>query len=93
LATLAASRRHVNGRRLILDDINGLAGSAQVVHWLKSTVDELSISQPETRLCILIVGLEERRQVLIQYQESLARVFSVLNIDACVPETRHMNST
>lgn len=70
------------GLLLILDDSNGLAGSAQVAHWLKSTVDELSISQPETRLCILIVGLEERRQALIQHQESLARVFSVLNMDA-----------
>ena len=70
------------GLLLILDDINGLAGSAQVANWLKSTVDALSLSQPETSLCILIVGLEERRQALIQNQKSLARVFSVLNIDA-----------
>ena len=70
------------GLLLILDDINGLAGSAQIAQWLKSTVDELSISQPEVRLCILIVGLEERRQALIQHQESLARVFSILNIEA-----------
>ena len=70
------------GLLLILDDINGLADSAQVAHWLKSTVDELSISQSETRLCILIIGLEERRQALIQHQESLARVFSVVSIDA-----------
>ncbi|MXW12170.1 MAG: ATP-binding protein [Synechococcus sp. SB0662_bin_45] len=70
------------GLLLILDDINGLAGSAQVAHWIKSTIDELSISQPEVRLCVLIVGLEERRQALIQHQESLARVFSMLNMEA-----------
>ena len=69
------------GLLLILDDINGLADSEQVAHWLKSTVDELSLSQPETRLCVLIVGLEERRQALIQHQESLARVFGMLNIE------------
>lgn len=44
------------GLLLILDDINGLADSEQVAHWLKSTVDELSLSQSETRLCILIAG-------------------------------------
>ena len=48
------------GLLLILDDINGLAGSAQVANWLKSTVDELSLSQPEIPLCILIVGLGKR---------------------------------
>ena len=70
------------GLLLILDDINGLADSAQVAHWLKSMVDELSIAQPEIRLCILVVGLEERRRNLIQHQESLARVFNVLNMEA-----------
>ena len=70
------------GLLLILDDINGLAGSAQVANWLKSTVDELSIAQPDIRLCILMVGLEERRQALIQQQQSLARIFSPFNIDA-----------
>lgn len=70
------------GLLLILDDINGLAGLAQVANWLKSTVDELSISQADIHLCILIVGLEERRQALIQQQQSLARIFSPFNIDA-----------
>lgn len=70
------------GLLLILDDINDLAGSAQVANWLKSTVDELSIAQPDIRLCILMVGLEERRQALIQQQQSLARIFSPFNIDA-----------
>ena len=65
---------------LILDDINGLAGSADFAHWLKSLVDEVATSQEETRLCILLAGLEERRQELIRNQPSLARVFDLVDI-------------
>ena len=65
---------------LILDDINGLAGSADFAHWLKSLVDEVATSPQETRLCILLVGLEERRQELIRNQPSLARVFDLVDI-------------
>ena len=65
---------------LILDDINGLANSADFAHWLKSIVDEVATSQQQTRLCILLVGLEERRQDLIRNQPSLARVFELVDI-------------
>lgn len=66
---------------LILDDINGMAGSADFAHWLKSLVDEIATSRQETRLCILLVGLEERRRELIRSQPSLARVFDLIDID------------
>ena len=49
---------------LILDDINGLAGSADFANWLKSTVDEIATSRQKTRLCILVVGPDERRRDL-----------------------------
>lgn len=65
---------------LILDDINGLAGSEAFANWLKSTVDEISTSQREMPLCILVVGLEERRQELVSKQPSLARVFELIDI-------------
>ena len=65
---------------LILDDINGLANSTDFANWLKSIVDEVATSQHNTRLCILIVGLEERRQELIRNQPSLARVFDLVDI-------------
>ena len=65
---------------LVLDDINGLAGSEVFANWLKSTVDEISTSQQKMPLCILVVGLEERRQELVSRQPSLARVFEVINI-------------
>ena len=50
---------------LILDDINGLATSENFANWLKSTVDEITTSGQEMPLCILVVGLEERRRELI----------------------------
>ncbi len=71
---------HKKSLFLILDDINGLAGSESFANWLKSTVDEIATSQQEMRLCILVVGLEERRQELIDKQSSLARVFELIEI-------------
>lgn len=65
------------GLLLTLDDINGLASSAGVAHWLKSTVDEISMTEPETCLCMLVIGLEECRRNLIENQTSLARVFDL----------------
>jgi hypothetical protein len=65
---------------LILDDINGLAFSEDFANWLKSTVDEIATSQEEMRLCIFVVGLEDRRQELVVRQSSLARVFDLIEI-------------
>lgn len=73
-----------NGHRkalfLILDDINGLAGAEDFANWLKSTVDEIATSRDRLHLCILIVGLEERRRELVENQLSLARVFELIDI-------------
>jgi len=68
------------GVLLILDDINGLASSEQFANWLKSLVDAISVSQSPLPLCILLVGLEDRRQALIRLQPSLARVFDLVEI-------------
>ncbi len=65
---------------LILDDINGLAGSEAFANWLKSMVDEIATSRRTVPLCILVVGLEERRQELIENQPSLARVFELIDL-------------
>ena len=71
---------------LILDDINGLATSTDFANWLKSMVDEISTSEQEMPLCILVVGLEERRQELISGQPSLDRVFELINISPWSPK-------
>ncbi|MDW8307892.1 MAG: AAA family ATPase [Verrucomicrobiales bacterium] len=65
---------------LILDDINGLAGSAEFANWLKSVVDEVATSGNSASVCLLMVGVEERRQQLIRLQPSLARVFELVEI-------------
>ena len=70
---LNSFQEHPKALFLILDDINGLAGSAGFANWLKSTVDEIATSGDELRLCILVVGLEERRRELVEKQPSLAR--------------------
>lgn len=70
------------GILLILDDINGLARSANFANWLKSLVDEIATSQKPIPFCLLLVGIEERRQSLIALQPSLARVFDLVEIPA-----------
>jgi len=67
---------------LILDDINGLAASPAFANWTKSLVDEIATSQERLPLCLMLVGLEERRQSLIELQPSLARVFDLIHIKA-----------
>ncbi len=77
------------GLFLVLDDINGLASSSEFANWLKSLVDEIATSQQPLPLCLLLVGLEERRQALIGIQPSLARVFDLVEIRAwSTDETR-----
>lgn len=65
---------------LVLDDINGLASSAAFANWLKSVVDEIGTSDQPLPLCLLFVGLEQRRQELIASQPSLARVFELVDL-------------
>jgi len=65
---------------LVLDDINGLASSRDFANWVKSLVDEIATSREPLPLCLLLVGLEERRQSLIELQPSLARVFEICEI-------------
>lgn len=66
---------------LVLDDINGLASSTEFANWLKSIVDEIGSVQRPMNLCVLIVGLEDRRYELIRHQPSLDRVFKLIDIE------------
>jgi len=70
------------GLFLVFDDINGLASSPDFANWLKSLVDEISVNRIKLPLCILLVGLEERRQSLINLQPSLTRVLDLIEIKA-----------
>ena len=64
----------------VLDDVNGPAVSSEFADWLKSTVYEIAASEQETRLCMLVVGLEARRQELVSRQPSRARVFELIDV-------------
>ncbi len=68
------------GLFVVLDDINGLASSREFANWVKSLVDDIATSGSPIPLCLLLVGLEERRQSLISLQPSLARVFELVDI-------------
>lgn len=68
------------GLLLILDDLNGLVHSARFAHWIKSFVDEMSTSGKPVPLCLLLVGLEERRRTMIEQNPSVARIFDVVDI-------------
>jgi len=65
---------------LVLDDINGLASSPTFANWLKSLVDEIATSVRPLPLCLVAVGLEERRQSLVSLQPSLSRVFDIIDV-------------
>jgi len=66
---------------IVLDDINGLAASAEFANWLKSLVDEIATSGESLPLCLLLVGLEERRESLVSLQPSLTRILDPLDIE------------
>ena len=72
--------RH-RGILLVLDDINGLAEAADFANWLKSLVDEIATARDPLPLCVLLVGLRERRHSLVALQPSLARVFDLVEIE------------
>lgn len=68
------------GILIILDDINGIARSPEFANWVKSLADEIATAQERVPLCLIFVGLDERRQELIHNQPSLARVFDPIDI-------------
>lgn len=68
------------GLMIILDDLNGLAGSVEFANWLKSLVDEIATASSPLPLLLVLVGLPERRTQLFQSQPSLTRVFDPIEI-------------
>ena len=73
-------KEHKQSIFLILDDISDLSNSNEFANWIKYTVDEAAASGRAPNLCILFVGLEERRRELIAQQPSLDRVFQLIRI-------------
>ena len=65
---------------LILDDINGLASTPRFAHWIKSVVDSAAVFREPTPVCLLVVGLEERRKEMMGHQPSVGRIFRLIDI-------------
>lgn len=68
------------GVLLILDDINGITASPEFAHFLKSMVDEIATRQKTLPLLLLLAGVPERRDEMIKNQESIGRIFDVIEI-------------
>ncbi|PIU46378.1 MAG: hypothetical protein COS94_10250 [Candidatus Hydrogenedentes bacterium CG07_land_8_20_14_0_80_42_17] len=65
---------------LILDDINGLAKEEKFANFLKSFVDEIATSQNPLPVMLLLCGVPERREEMISVQQSIARIFNIIEI-------------
>lgn len=68
------------GLLLVLDDINGITGNPQFAHFLKSIVDEIATRHKPLPLLLLLAGVPERRDEMINHQESIGRIFDVIEI-------------
>lgn len=71
---------NVKGILLILDEINGIAKNSQFSHFIKTLVDENSLSQQPLPLMLVLCGVEERRKELIQHHQPVERIFDIVNV-------------
>ena len=65
---------------LVLDDLNGITKATEFAHFLKSFVDELSTSGKSLPLLLILVGIPERRDEMIDIQPSVGRIFTVIDL-------------
>jgi len=70
------------GLFIALDDINGLAQNPDFANWYKSFVDEAATRYAIFPVFTMLVGLPERRKSMYQAQPSLARIFSIIEVEA-----------
>ena len=63
------------GFLIVLDDVNGLSKNPKFANYLKSIIDENSISRSPIPLFLIICLLPERKEEMISSQESIARIF------------------
>jgi len=70
-----------SGLFIALDDINGLADKPEFANWYKSFVDEIATQYKDFPVFIMLIGLPEKRDVLSRHQQSLMRIFRVVEIE------------
>lgn len=77
------------GLFIVLDDVNGLAGSSTFATWLKNFVDTVAINWESFPVFLLFVGSERIRRELVSHNESAARIFIPFEVSNWSPdETR-----
>jgi energy-coupling factor transporter ATP-binding protein EcfA2 len=69
-----------SGLVLIIDDLNGVSDVPQFSQFLKSFADTLATSGEPLPILLVLVGLPERREELIEHQPSIARIFDVVDL-------------
>lgn len=74
------------GLCLVLDDINGLADTPALANWFKSFVDRVATHGHAFPVLIMLVGTNEKRDRLLSHQESLSRVFRIVEIERLTDE-------
>ncbi len=66
---------------LIIDDINGLSESKEFVNWYKRFADSIEMRDYNIPLYILLASYPEKFNILVNQDESFARIFHYDNID------------
>ena len=70
----------VKGVFLVLDEINGLATSADFAHFIKSLVDTNALARSPLPLLLMLCGVEECRREMIRQHQPIDRIFDVIEI-------------
>jgi len=69
-----------NGLLVILDDLNGVTDLPEFSMFLKSTVDGIATSGEPLPLLLILVGIPDRREDLLNHQPSVARIFDIIEL-------------
>ena len=69
-----------HGLVLILDDLNGISRNPKFAPMLKSTIDSNATSPKPIPLMLILCGVEQRRQDMIEIHPSVARICSVIDV-------------
>ena len=65
---------------LVLDDLNGITDVPEFAGFLKSFVDEMATTHKPFPLLLVLVGTPDRRNDLVKHNESVARIFDIIEL-------------
>lgn len=68
------------GISLIMDDLNGISQNPQFAFLLKSMVDNIATGSTPLPMMLILSGVEQRRREIVSHHQSVARIFSVVEV-------------